>query len=103
MRDLAKELEAGVPPTWRPQIGEVLVGHVEGYETVRSKFGSYQTCIIHDETTGEKVSVWLWHLVLRDLFDREHPAIGERVGLMYLGKHESKDYHRYRLMVDRQP
>jgi hypothetical protein len=102
MRDLAKELElSGYPPAWLPQAGEILVGTIEGYDTGKTKWGPYRTCIIQNELTGAKVSIWLWHLVLQKLFDEAQPSVGERIGVQYLGKHETKDYHRYRLMVDR--
>jgi hypothetical protein len=102
MRDLKRELEEwdGWPEPWKPEPGDVLVGRVVQYSTAMGRYGPCRTCII-ERDEGGRVAVWLSLTVLLDLFKKEKPQVGERIGLKYLGRDEAKGYHRYRLIVDR--
>lgn len=103
MRDLKRELAdwQGWPPAWIPEPDEILVGVVEAYATGPTQYGDVRTVLVRDENTGERVSLWLSSTVLLSLFDMRKPLVGERIGLKYLGKHETKGYHRYHLVVER--
>ena len=105
MRDLRQELAGwnGWPSAWGPDVGDILVGTVEQYAQGHTQYGAIRTVIVRDEETGETVSIWLSSTVLLDVFRRERPAIGERIALKYLGKHPTRGYHRYHLIVDREP
>jgi len=80
---------------------------MQGYATLICKanyltpFGAVRTCIVTEEATNKKVSLWLSSTVLLDQFQKQKPKPGERIGLKYLGKDEDKGYHRYRLLVER--
>jgi hypothetical protein len=103
MRDVKRELDTwtGWPAPWKPKDGDILVGFVDSYDVGHTPFGAVRTCIVTEEATNKKVSLWLSSTVLLDLFQRHKPKPGERIGLKYLGKDEDKGYHRYRLLVDR--
>jgi len=102
-RDLAQEMDdfEDWPPSWKPDVGEALVGNVISYDRGFTQYGDVRTVIIKDEETGERKSLWLNTKVLLDLFNRLKPKPGERIGLKYLGKEETKGYHRYHMIVDR--
>lgn len=102
-RDLAKELnewDGQFPPAWRPQEGETLVGTIRRYSTGQGTYGPVRTAIIQRDD-GSKVSLWISSTVLLALFQRENPRVGERIGVRYLGKHETKGYRKWSLIVDR--
>jgi hypothetical protein len=103
MRDLYDELDRwqGWPEAWRPKPGEVLVGVIDGYDVGRTPYGEVRTVLVTEERTNTKVSVWLSSRVLLDLFQRQKPKPGERIGRKYLGKDADKGYHRDCLVVDR--
>jgi hypothetical protein len=102
-RDLHDELEKwnGWPEAWRPEPGDILVGRIDAYDVGHTNYGPVRTVLLTQEDTGERVSVWLSSTVLLNLFEQHKPKPGERIGLKYLGKDETKGYHRYRLVVDR--
>lgn len=104
MRDLERELLEwdGWPESWRPEPGDVLVGRVAHYDRGVTPYGEVRTCVL-EEDNGQRWTVWLSSTVLLELFKRERPQVGERIGLKYLGKHPEHGYHRYRLIVDRAP
>ena len=104
VRDLQTELESwdGYPPVWRPAPGEVLVGTIEAYDKAHSPYGEVRTVTIRDEQSGERVAVWLSSTVFLQQFEQGQPALGDRVGLKYSGKHLTKGYHQYRLIVERE-
>jgi hypothetical protein len=103
VRNLFDELEdwQGWPEAWRPKPGEILVGFIDSYDVGHTPYGPVRTAIIAKEADNQKVTVWLASTVLLNLFQRYRPKPGEHVGLKYLGKDPVKQYHRYRLVVDR--
>jgi hypothetical protein len=103
MKNLRDELDNwnGWPEAWRPEPGDILVGRIDAYDVGHTNYGPVRTVLLTQEDTGERVSVWLSSTVLLNLFEQHKPKPGERIGLKYLGKDETKGYHRYRLVVDR--
>jgi hypothetical protein len=102
-RDLDRELAGWTgeyPEAWIPKEGETLVGTVLQYGIGQGTFGPVRTAII-EKDDGERLSVWLSSTVLLSEFDRAKPRPGERVGLKYGGKHPTKGYKRFCLLVDR--
>jgi hypothetical protein len=96
-----KALDEACPPPWRPAVGEHLIGIVRRYGLGRTRFGQVPTVIVEREGGQGSVSLWLSSVVLRSLFMREQPRVGERIGVSYQGKHPTKGYHRWALVVDR--
>ena len=52
---------------------------------------------------GDEVAVHAFHHVLSEKLAEERPAIGEVIGILYLGQVDSGErrYHSYRVAVDR--
>ncbi len=102
-RDLRRELkdfDGTHPDSWRPNVGDMLVGTVIRYDRGRTKHGDAPICVIRDEVTDEPRSVWLLHTVLRDEFKEQRPRVGESIGIKRLPDSD-KGYKRYVLRVDR--
>jgi hypothetical protein len=102
-RDLDSELdhETGEwPAAWKPKPGDKLVGIIRRYSVGTGMYGPVRTCIL-ELMNGSRVSVWLSSAVLLSLFERERPKIGERIGIKFLGKHQTKAYKLFALVVDR--
>lgn len=102
-RDLMEALDEeaeGWPASWNPEPGDNLVGTIRRYSTGPSAYGPVRTVII-ERDNKERVSLWLSSTVLLDLFKRDKPKVGERIGVRYLGKHPEKKYRRWALVVDR--
>lgn len=108
-RDLAAELDQQAEqqadnaalPTWEPGIGETLTGTVAGYVTRTTKHGAARQVIVEREDGSGRIQVWVSSAVLRSAFEREQPKRGERIAIRYNGRHETKGYHLYGLVVDR--
>ncbi|MDA2927996.1 hypothetical protein MYX78_12335, partial [Acidobacteria bacterium AH-259-G07] len=67
-RDLRSELQnfdGTFPESWKPDIGDILVGTLVRYDSGYTDYGEYLIAVIQDDETGEKRSVWLLHEVLR--------------------------------------
>lgn len=101
-RDLRGELEDfdGYPESWRPDVGEIIVGEVLRYDSGHTEYGEYPIAVLRDKSTGEERGVWLMHTVLRDEFEEKRPKPGERVGIKRLPDAD-KGYKRYAVRVDR--
>jgi hypothetical protein len=91
------------PPAWRPIPGEILVGTVEGYDTWEGKYGPVKVAILRDRASDSLVSVYLGATVLYEEFRKCRPRPGEAVGIRYLGKDDERGYHKYKVMVEREP
>jgi len=101
-RDLKQEMEefdGEYPRSWKPQVGEIIVGKVLRYEQGNTEYGPCWIVVIHDEETKEDRSCWMIHKVMRSEFKKQKPQVGERVALKRLPDHP--EYKRYALRVDR--
>ena len=102
-RNLREELEncdGEFPTSWRPEIGDVLVGRLVRYDRATTQFRECNIAVIEDEDAGEVWSVWLLHAVLISEFKKQMPRPGERLGIKRLPD-SHKGYKRYFLRVDR--
>jgi hypothetical protein len=94
------------PPAWMPtEEGDELFGtFVDLIPAAPTKFGPAPVVQLA-QPSGEVVSVWLLHSVLRREFERAAPAIGENVLIRYLGMVQPEGggnpYQTYSLTVDR--
>jgi hypothetical protein len=104
-RDLRAALDtrAEESAAWRPEPGETLVGVVERYDRRTARYGEADVALVRDEATGDLRAVWLVYATLRDLFDRERPKPGERIGVRRLddGHGPRGAYRRFALVTDR--
>jgi hypothetical protein len=68
-RDLRGELEdftGEYPRSWIAKVGDVVVGRVERYSEGSTPYGRCPSVVVADEITGELMSIWLMHTVLRN-------------------------------------
>lgn len=103
---LRERADADAPPAWKPtEPGDELFGcFVDLNAAVPTKFGPAPVVAIA-QPSGDVVSVWLLHSVLRREFERARPAIGENLLIRYLGTVQpdggGSAYESYSLVVDR--
>jgi hypothetical protein len=103
MRKLADE---DFPPSWTPeQPDDEIVGFLRRV-TMQAPTSFGPAPVVELETvTGGRYSVWLFHKVLRQAFERERVRLGELVLIRYLGPKRPEgggnSYENYRLVVDR--
>ena len=104
MDEFRQKLEANdgtVPPAWKPEVGDVLVGTLERYANASSNYGDSLVAIVKNGDTGALQSVWLRSEALQDQFRKSHPLPGDRVGIKRLPEFPGKKYHRFLVRVDR--
>jgi hypothetical protein len=106
MRNLERELEMesegrAEMETWSPQPGETLVGRIVGYISRVTKRGPARLAVVEREDGSGRIQVWITAIVLKSAFEEQKPRAGDRVGIRYNGRHETKSYHLYSLVVDR--
>jgi len=102
-RSLAKE-DGTFPESWMSQPGDWISGVVVRYQRGETKFGSCWIAVLecrNDEGQPYHLGIWLAHTVLLDQFKQQRPKRGERVGIKRLRDHETKNYARYIVRVDR--
>jgi len=101
---LRKRADEGFPPTWQPEQPDDEVIGVLTKVTMQAPtaFGPCPVVTLALES-GELVSVFLFHTVLRRMFERERVTLGEMVLIRYLGERKpeggGKPYVDYRLVV----
>lgn len=102
-RDIRAELEQAdgtFPPTAQVKPGDVLVGELLRYDEGTTRFGKAPIAVLAIEGSGEVVSLWLLHTVLRNEFAKQRPRPGERIGLKRFPDSE-EGYARWVLRIDR--
>lgn len=108
-RDLFAELEAhtGQVATWKPEIGDKIVGVLIERQQWDTENGPADLAIIAQEDKGgEKIGVFLNPMTLRKQWQEERPRLFDRVGIKLCSKETSKtgrEYSVYALLVDRNP
>ena len=104
---LRKQADEGFPPPWQPeQPDEEIVGIVRRV-TMQAPTSFGPSPVVELELkSGDRMSVWLYHTVLRRSFERERVQLGEVVLIRWLGKRRPEGggnaYDDYRLVVHRQ-
>lgn len=104
MRERADEDFA---PSWTPENpDDEIVGFLRRVTMqAPTSYGPAPVIELETPETGTRYSVWLFHKVLRQAFERERVRIGELVLIRYLGPKRPEgggnSYANYRLVVDR--
>ncbi|MGD0254763.1 MAG: hypothetical protein ABSB99_04290 [Acidimicrobiales bacterium] len=100
--DLRARLERGGAPGWRPAVGDVVVGTVVEIDEAVSNYGegTYPIITVCGEDKSE-VAIHGFHSVLKSEIARKKPAVGDLLGVKYLGVPEGKKYEAYRVRVER--
>lgn len=101
-RPLEERLREQRAETWKPAPGDLIIGTLDEVRWLVSSYDGrdYPLLVVHTEPDGRVVGVHVLHQVLRDELRAQKPRIGERIGIRYLGKVDSR-YEGYKLAVDR--
>ena len=101
MSNLSDSLDVEYAAAWKPQPNEKLVGVIselserEGYDG-----GVYPIVTIRTED-GREFAFHAFHTVAQNELARLRPAVGDQIGIKYLGKVQKEDgrssYHGYRV------
>lgn len=90
--------------TWEPENpGDQVIGTITDIGEWEGDYGVSPTLTIADDNGDEHV-VFCSNSVLRRNFERQRPAVGDRVGIRYLGEAVGKSgrsYRNYRFVLDR--
>lgn len=89
------------PETWKPKVGDTVKGTIVRVSQRTSEFGPYPLLSIN--TGNGIVEVHCFHSVLKNEVKEQRAQVGDRIGIKHLGKTKGKDYHGYRVIVDREP
>ena len=91
--------------TWKPEVGDQLVGKLVAYKQAETKFGKGWIAMIEVEANADHeafLQAVFLGAVLRSEFAKLKPQVGERIGLRRLADSDNaKRYHRFRVVVDR--
>ena len=86
----------GMPRSWQPWVGSVLVGQAVPFDRAESTDGSCWLCVVEEPETGDLITILLSANVLQDEFESEKPTPGEMVGV----KPDAEEGHKqFRLVV----
>jgi hypothetical protein len=106
MRDLNQALEFDQNeqlPTWDAKApGDQITGTLVGTKQIMTKYGLADLAVIERDDTEERVQVFLTPKVLQNLWIREAPEPGNRVGIRFLGIPAGKTWRNFSLVVDRE-
>lgn len=86
---------------YNPKVVTGRLLYVEEWDTDN---GPARVAILADDIDGQETVVFTNGVVLRQAWETYQPKIGDRIGVAYGGKEESKrgkEYNRYRLTVER--
>lgn len=107
MDDFAKRVSedsGDYPESWKPGVGDQLIGVVKAYGTYTGDYGEVPTVTITDGNAKDH-GVFISGYVIKDQFQAKRPKIGERIGLKRVADGNSKrsgqTYKRFVLHVDR--
>jgi hypothetical protein len=92
---ISDSLDKDYAQAWRPSPGEKLVGAVVALNEREGPFGSYPIVTIRTPE-GRELAAHCFHEVLASELARLAPAVGDEIGVKYLGKHPERGYHQYR-------
>jgi hypothetical protein len=91
---------------WRPEAGDELVGEIVGMNT-RDGDGERDAYDIITvlEPDGSLSAFHAFHSVAKSLIAEQGPRAGDKIGVRYMGQETSKssgrEYHSYRMVLDR--
>jgi len=97
--DLDERLEAQTEP-WMPEPGDKIVGRIVELSTLESQYGEYPLIIVATDD-GREFAIHCFRTVLKNEVAKKRPQIGDRIGVKYFGKQPDKDFHGYKLVLER--
>lgn len=92
------------PESWKPEVGEEIVGELIEYREGKARHGAAQIAVIREDGTDTPRAVWLFHTVMLAEFKRLKPKPGERLAIRRLedGQKGEHPYRRFAVVVDRE-
>ena len=104
-REDMNSFDGTFPQSWRPEVGDIIVGQVTGFSTgPAGEYGPRPIIIMQDETTEETVSVWLLSQILIGAVQDARPRVGDRIGIKRLADRtgaSGRTYKNWLVRVDR--
>lgn len=97
--DLEERLEAQTE-AWMPEAGDKIVGTIVELSELESQYGTYPLIIITTEE-GREFAIHCFRTVLKNEVAKKRPAVGDRIGVKYFGQLPDKDFHGYKLVIER--
>jgi hypothetical protein len=100
---LEDRLDEPYAEAWRPAPGESLIGEVVAID---QRISAYDGVTLYPVVTvrkdnGDTLAFHGYHAVAKAELGKQAPAIGERIGIKYIGKPPGKAYEAYRIIVER--
>ncbi len=98
-----KEMEAQLQQdteAWRGVAGEYLIGTVVNVERRSSAFGAYPAVTVR-KNDGTELVFHAFRTVAKNELSRCRPVIGDQIGILYKGQEKGKDFHGYRIRLNR--
>ncbi len=93
---VSDSLDKNFAPAWRPNPGDKLIGRVIELREREGQYGRYPIVTVRT-AAGDELAVHAFHEVLSTELAQVAPAVGDEIGIKYLGKHPERDYHQYRV------
>jgi hypothetical protein len=102
--DLEQQAAQDFPKSWVPSESDPsIVGEFLRLEQGTTAFGPARIVVLKTKDGNER-SLWLFHSVLKNEFNRVRPKVGELVAVRYLGKKQGaagQKYESYRVIAQR--
>src|SRR5262245_9274944 len=86
-------------PGWRPDEGDVITGRVLELSKGASQWGQYPIVVIRQDNGDGDVAVHGFHPSLKNRLLDLQPRKGERIGIQYKGKRDSKSHPGQKVAV----
>jgi hypothetical protein len=96
MSSINDQLDREYAQAWRPAPGDKLVGEITDLSVFDAGYGDYPVVTVRTDDGTER-SFHALHEVAQSELARVRPAVGDRIGVRYDGKHADRGYHRYRV------
>ncbi len=97
-------LDAEPAVAWKPEPGDELIGKITELGNRTTEWGTYRIVTVKPDD-GEPLAFHAYHTVAANQLKDASPAIGDEIGIRYLGKTESANsqygsYQNYKIVVD---
>lgn len=79
LRAVAEAAAVQPPPSWRPEVGDELIGIATGWSKGRTRRDEVHPILIVETEEGRRLGVWLFNRVLREKVAELDVQVGEMV------------------------
>lgn len=85
--------------TWRPEVGDSLIGTVRARDTAPSQYHAAVPRLLIETEEGATVYLYADHKVLRRLTDDLDPQAGDQIAVQRIETPPDKPYRNYKMIV----